>query len=245
MEVVNRRDGEPWARAEQDQVAEHKPLAGTEHAVAQMNQVHTARAPLGRTKQAVQRPLAGPAQGIQQAQDKLPGTDVESWPFSSWEHIWVPGLAEHQLSPPMEQVQVQKWTGSQLPSPWKLLQGPTGHQLLPPEELVQVQRWTGSQLALAWEPGLLQGPTGHQPLPPEEQVWVQERAMSNLLGELEQGPSQGGKTQPVSKALCNSVCIYVFMYLWMQVGEQNQSFDSPAHIHSKQSSKRIIQGPQK
>lgn len=35
------------------------------------------------------------------------------------------------------------------------------------------------------------------------------------------------------------------MNLMMQVGEQKQSFDSPAHIHSKQSSKRIIQGPQK
>lgn len=211
-------------------MAEHGPLAGTKHAVAQMNQVHTARAPLSRTRQTVQRPLAGPAQGTQQALDKLP--------FSFWKNIWVPGLAEHQSSPPMEQVQVQKWTGSQLPSPWKLVQGPTGHQLLPPEELVQVQRWTGSQLALAWEPGLLQGPTSHQPLPPEEQVWVRERAKSNPLGELEQGPSHRWKNSTSFK----STTVFVFMNLLMQVGEQKQSFDSPAHIHSKQSSKRIIQG---
>lgn len=175
-------------------MAEHRTLAGTKHAVAQMNQVHTAQAPLSRTRQTVQRPLAGPAQGTQQALDKLP--------FSFWKNIWVPGLAEHQSPPPMEQV--QKWTGSQLPSPWKLVQGPTGHQLLPPEE----------------------------------QVWVRERAMSNPLGELDQGPSHRWK----NSTSFQSTTVFVFMNLLMQVGEQKQSFDSPAHIHSKQSSKRIIQG---
>lgn len=55
------------------------------------------------------------------------------------------------------------------------------------------------------------------------------------------GTGTGPKSQENSTSF-KSTTVFVFMNLLMPVGEQKQSFDSPAHIDSKQSSKRIIQG---